>query len=82
MASDGQPPDLLLVLKLDAFRLHGDLQGHFPVDLWAAKRASKRRVRSLRLRELAALNPRLLIQEHPLAELNRLFSAAELPEAR
>jgi hypothetical protein len=80
VASDAQPPEILIVLKLEPKAGFTEIyNGQFPLDLWDSKRASKRRTKSLRLKELRKLNSRLLQQEHPLAELNKLFAAADPP---
>ena len=50
--------------------------GEFPVALWRSKKASKRRVVSLRVNELRNINPKYLKEKHPLEELNRLFAAS------
>ena len=80
VASDGQPPDLLVVLKLDPAAGFTEVyNGEFPLDLWQSKKATKRRVRSLPLNQLKRINPKLLVQVHPLDELNKLFAPSDLP---
>lgn len=79
VSSDAQPPDLLIVLKLEPARGFTEIyNGEFPLDLWSRKRANKRKTKSLSLNELKRLNPRMLKQEHPLEELNRLFGEVDL----
>lgn len=74
VSSDSNTPDLLLVLKLDPKTGFKEIyNGKFPLELWRSKKASKRRVVSLGLRELAARNPRLLEQKHPLTQINSHF---------
>jgi hypothetical protein len=76
VSSDPATPDLLVVLRLDPTSGFEEIyNGDFPYGLWASKKASKRRVVSLRLTDLRARNPHLLVQEHPLEELNQLFTA-------
>jgi hypothetical protein len=80
VSSDAQPPDILIVLKLDSKTGFSEIyNGKFPLDLWRSKNATKRRIKSLGLAELKGLNPRLLGQVHSLDELNKLFGPAELP---
>ena len=74
VSSDSDTPDLLIVLKLRPKTGFEEFyNGEFPLDLWADKKASKRRVKSLQLAELRKLNPKLLKEKHPLEKLNSLF---------
>jgi hypothetical protein len=82
VSSDCDPPPVfLIVLKLDTNIGFTEIyNGEFPVELWRQKRASKRKVVSLRLNELPnelkKLKPaQQLEQKHSLKELNRIFSA-------
>jgi hypothetical protein len=80
VSSEGQPPDLLVVLQLKKTVGFTEVHnGPFPTDLWRRKTASKRRVKALTINELKALNQSLLPQEHPLEELNKLFVATDGP---
>jgi len=77
VSSDAQPPDILIVLKLDSKIGFTEIyNGKFPEDLWRSKKANKRRIKFLPLSELKRLNPTMLKQEHPLAELNVRFEPA------
>ena len=77
VSSDSKTPDLLIVLRLNRKTGFEEIyNGEFPLELWCSKKASKRRIVSLRLSELAAINPKQLKEKHPLEQLNRLFGAA------
>jgi hypothetical protein len=74
VASDSEPPDLLLVLKLHSNAGFDEIyNGPFPLELWLSKKANKRRTKILRVSELRPINPKLLKQQHPLDRLNKLF---------
>ena len=76
VSSDAKLPDILIVLKLDSEKGFTEIyNGNFPVKLWEKKNASKRRTKSLPLSQLKP-NPKLLSEEHPLKELNKLFRPA------
>lgn len=78
VSSDAKTPQVLIVLKLDSTAGFEEIyNGDFPLDLWRTASATKRKVKSLSLRSLKLLNPGLLTQVHPLAELNKLFASAE-----
>jgi hypothetical protein len=77
VSSDAKTPDILIVLKLNSetgFSFTEVYNGKFPVDLWRTKKTNKRGLKSLRINELKKCNPKLLQQEHTLAELNKLFA--------
>jgi hypothetical protein len=74
VSSEGQPPDILVVLKLATNGFTEVHNAPFPIDLWCRKNASKRKLKSLRINELRALNQNLLPQLHPLEELNKFFA--------
>lgn len=78
ISSDCEPPDFLIVLRFAADSGFAEIyNGEFPVELWRRKRASKRRVVSLRLTELKKLKPAQAIEaKNSLEELNRLFISA------
>ncbi len=75
VSSDPKVPDCLVVLKYHETEGFCEIySGEFPVELWDNKNESKRRVKSLRLNELAGLVPvRVLRQKNALVHLNRLF---------
>jgi len=77
VSSECNPPDFLVVLRLNTNAGFTEIyNGEFPIDLWKRKRASKRKVVSLRLNELKALRPdKVLIQRNSLEELNQLFQS-------
>ncbi len=76
VASDGNPPALLIVLRLDPKTGFTEIyNGEFPVELRKAKPKNKRNVVTLRLSELRRLAPTQVIPlVHSLDEINRLFS--------
>ena len=78
MSSDCEPPDFLIVLKLNKKTGFSEIyNGEFPVDLWRRKKPSKRKVVNLRLNELKNLKPAHVLQaKQSLEELNRLFISA------
>ena len=77
VASGPEPPDLLLVLKLDSETGFKEIyNGQFPLELWRSKKISKRQLVNLRLNELSKINPKFLRQKHPLEQLNRMFETA------
>jgi len=74
ISSDCNPPDFLIVLKLTKTGFSQIYNGEFPVEAWKGKKASKRKVVSLRIKELTKLKPsHPLRAKHSLDELNRLF---------
>lgn len=80
VSSDAAFPEILVVLKLDRKTGFSEVyNGPFPVELWRAKKASKRRTKSIRLKELEQVNPALLAQDHALKDLNACFDTAGLP---
>ena len=67
ISSDAKAPDLLIVLKFHQQTGFEEIyNGQFPLGLWRKKKASKRRIRVLRLNELREINPKLLKEKHPL----------------
>lgn len=79
VSSGIKTPDLLIVLKLCSKSGFEEIyNGQFPLDLWRGKTISKRRTITFRLNELRKINPKLLIQNHPLEQLNRLFGTVIL----
>ena len=79
LSSDCAPPDFLIVLKLNRNTGFNEIyNGEFPVELWKRKSPTKRKVVSLRLKELQNFKSKQpLEQVNPLAELNQLFVAIE-----
>jgi hypothetical protein len=74
VSSDSRTSELLIVLKFHPETGFEEIyNGDFPIGLWREKKANKRRVVSLRLNELRKENPKLLKQEYPLEQLNKLF---------
>jgi hypothetical protein len=79
ISSDAATPKILIVLKLDSRAGFEEIyNGEFPLDLWKRKKPSKRRVSCLSISALRKRNPKLLPQKNPIAELNKLFSSAEV----
>ena len=73
VASDGEPPNILIVLKLDsAIGFTEAYNGAFPLELWGRKTTNKRRTKIFGLAELRK-NPALLDQVNSLTALNALF---------
>ena len=72
--SAGTPLHIEAEIKLDPNSGFEEIyNGQFPLVLWRSKKPSKRRVVSLRIKELRVRNPKLLKPKHSLEELNRLF---------
>jgi hypothetical protein len=77
LSSDCNPtPEFLIVLKLNSKTGFTEIyNGEFPLELWQRKRPSKRKVVSLRLKELKdRKRDQPLKQKNSLDEFNRLFS--------
>ena len=74
VSSDAKTPVLLIVLKLrPETGFEAIYNGPFPLALWQGKKPSKRHIVSLRLSDLRKINPKLLPEKQPLAQLNSLF---------